>query len=293
MDMALRSKRDQRVDMRISGRHSTNRAGEVINRNRSSLSVLLVKVVTTLLMAVLPLVAQEQQPAAAKPSQDQADGADRDSPDQKVNENPQSGTSNDRLFYTLPNFLTVQNVELLPPLTVGQKFKVVARSSFDYVEYPWYAALAGISQAENSEASYGQGAAGYAKRYGAAFADGTIENFMTAAILPSLLHQDPRFYQSSQGSFWRRTGYAISRIFVTFTDSGHEQFNYSEIVGSALAAGISTYSYHPQNERNLGTTASNWGTQVGYDTIGIVVKEFWPDIRRTISHMRHHEADTP
>jgi hypothetical protein len=264
----------------------------MINRKRSSLSVLLVKVLTTLFMAVLPLVAQ-QQPVAATPSPDQADGGDRDNPDQKANENPQSGTSNDRLFYTLPNFLTVQNVELLPPLTVGQKFKVVARSSFDYVEYPWYAALAGISQAENSEPSYGQGAAGYAKRYGAAFADGTIENFMTAAILPSLLHQDPRFYQSSTGSFWRRTGYAISRIFVTFTDSGHEQFNYSEIVGSALAAGISTYSYHPQSERNLGTTASSWGTQVGYDTIGIVVKEFWPDIRRIISHVRRREADTP
>jgi hypothetical protein len=264
----------------------------MINR-RPFLSALPGKVLSALLLAALPTVAQQQQPIAATPSLDQSNPDDKDNADQKANEDAQRGTSNDRLFYTLPNFLTVQNVELLPPLTAGQKFKVVARGSFDYVEYPWYAVLAGISQAQNSEAAYGQGAAGYAKRYGAAFADGTIENFMTAAVLPSLLRQDPRFYQSSKGGFWRRTGYAISRIFVTFTDSGHEQFNYSEIVGSALAAGISTYSYHPKNERNLANTASVWGTQIGYDTMTIVVKEFWPDIRRKIGQMRQHEATTP
>jgi hypothetical protein len=162
----------------------------------------------------------------------------------------------------------------------------VARGSFDYVEFPWYAALAGISQAENSEPGYGQGAAGYAKRYGAAFADGTIENFMVGAVFPSLLKQDPRFYQSGEGTFWHRTGYAISRIFVTRTDSGHQQFNFSEFLGSALAAGISTYSYHPRADKNLPNTASVWGTQVGYDTLTLVVKEFSPDIRRKLSHKK-------
>jgi hypothetical protein len=194
----------------------------------------------------------------------------------------QNGTSKDRLFYALPNFLTLENAGQVPPLTTGQKFKVVARGSFDYIQIPWYGFLAGISQAEDSEAGYGQGAEGYGKRYGAYYADGTIENFMTGAILPSLLHQDPRFFQSGQGGFWRRTEYSISRIFVTRTDSGGQQFNYSEVFGSALSAGISTYSYHPRSDRNIGNTLSVWGTQVGYDTITIVVKEFWPDIRRKL-----------
>lgn len=105
---------------------------------------------------------------------------------------------------------------------------------------------------------YGQGAAGYGKRYGAAFADGTIENFMTVAVLPSLLQADPRFYQSSVGSFSHRAWYAASRILVTRIDSGHESFNFSEIVGSALSAGVSTYSYHPQGDRNLPNTLSVW-----------------------------------
>jgi hypothetical protein len=214
-----------------------------------------------------------------------------------------AGTSNDRLFFALPNFLSVENGGNVVPLTPGQKFKVVFRSSFDYVQFPWYALLSGISQAQNSEPGYGQGVKGYAKRNGSAFADATIETFMTGAILPSLLHQDPRFFQSSEGGFARRTGYAVSRIFVTRTDSGRSQFNYSEILGSALAAAISTVSYHPQafttvrynalgvptyvhnaSDRTLPNTASVWGTQVGYDTIAIVVKEFWPDIHRKLSH---------
>jgi len=192
------------------------------------------------------------------------------------------GTSNDRLFFALPNFLTLENAGQVPPLTAGQKFKVVARSSFDPVVFVWYGFLAAVGQGENSEPGYGQGAEGYAKRYGAAFADGTIENFMTGAVLPSLLRQDPRFFQEGNGSIVHRTGYAISRIVITRTDSGHQQFNFSEVFGSAASAAISTYSYHPKGDRTVANTASVWGSLVGYDTLTIVAKEFWPDIRRKL-----------
>jgi hypothetical protein len=216
-----------------------------------------------------------------------------------------SGTSNDRLFYTLPNFLSVESTEKLPPMTAKQKYAVVARSTFDYVQYPWWAFLAALSQAQNNEPGYGQGWAGYGKRVGAAVADGTIENFTTGAILPALLHQDPRFYYSSKGGFTRKSGYAVSRIFVTRTDSGHSQFNYSEIVGSAMSASISTFSYHPRStyistpsnphkfipsDRTLVNTADVWGSQLAYDTITIVVKEFWPDIHRKLSHKNKPDA---
>jgi len=216
-------------------------------------------------------------PASSQTSQ-QTKQSSQQAAEQKTSE--QKGTSNDRLFWTLPNFLTVDYEGQYPPLSVGHKFGVVARSSFDYVEYPWYALLAGISQAENSEPGYGQGMEGYGKRYGAAFADGTIENFMTGAIYPSVLRQDPRFYQLGRGGFLHRAGYAVSRIFITRSDSGAKEFNFSEILGSASAASISTYSYHPSADRTLSNTASVWGTEVGYDTITLVVKEFWPDIQR-------------
>src|SRR5277367_6433523 len=89
----------------------------------------------------------------------------------------------DRLFFAMPNFLSLENSAHVPPMTVKQKFQVSVRSSFDWFQYPWYGALAGISQARNSEPGYGQGAEGYAKRYGSQFADGTIENFMVNAVV--------------------------------------------------------------------------------------------------------------
>jgi hypothetical protein len=237
---------------------------------------------------------------AQTPSDKDKDKGGQSASDQGKN----AGTSNDRLFLALPNFLTLENAGNVPPLTTAQKFKVVARGSFDKIEFPWYGVLSGISQAENSEPGYGQGWEGYGKRYASAFADGTIENFMTSAVLPSILHQDPRFFQSSEGGFAHRTEYAVSRIFVTRTDSGHSQFNYSEIVGSALSAAISTNTYHPRSfittrynpstgtltyvfnpsSRTLPNTASVWGTQVLYDTITIVIKEFWPDVHRKMDH---------
>ena len=138
----------------------------------------------------------------------------------------------------------------------------------------------GYEQPGRGQPGYGQGAAGYGKRFGAAMADGTIENFMTSAVFPSILRQDPRFFQSGKGGFWHRTAYAVGRTLFTRTDSGHEQVNYSEIFGSALSAGISTYSYHPHADKTLSNTAKVWGTQVGYDTLTYFVKEFWPDVRR-------------
>jgi hypothetical protein len=262
----------------------------------------------------LPSAAQQaappSNPAPPAASQQSPSNGDKDKDAQSTNaQGKNAGTSNDRLFLALPNFLTLENAGKVPPLTTAQKFKVVARGSFDKIEFPWYGVLSAISQAQNSEPGYGQGWEGYGKRYASAFADGTIENFMTSAVLPSILRQDPRFFQSSEGGFAHRTGYAVSRIFVTRTDSGRTQFNYSEIVGSALSAAISTNSYHPRSfittrynpttgmltyvynasSRTLPNTASVWGTQVLYDTITIVIKEFWPDVHRKMNHK--HSSD--
>ena len=254
----------------------------------------------------------KQAPNAASPAQGQADSAQLpDSPGaqkvetsaqtsaDKTNQDPHdkrkeetTGTSDDRLFWTLPNFLSV-SIKDVPPLTTGQKFKVVARGTFDPIEGVYIAFLSGISQAQDSEEGYGQGAAGYGKRYGAAFADNAIENFMTGAVLPSLLKQDPRFYELGQGGFAHRTGYATSRIFLTRSDSGHTQFNFSEILGSAISAGIANYTYHPKADRTVGNALSIWGTQVGWDTVTIVVKEFWPDVRSKWSKKKQKVGSIP
>jgi len=203
-------------------------------------------------------------------------------PTQNKAESTGQATSKDRLFYTLPNFLTLENAGQVPPMSAGEKFRAVTRSSFDPAQFAWYGLLSGISQAENSEPGYGQGAQGYGKRYGAAFGDGVIEGYMVGAAMSALFRQDPRYFQSGKGGFWRRTGYAVSRIVITRGDSGNNQFNVSEILGSGLGAGISTYSYHPHADKTLSNTANVWGTQMSYDALAFFVKEFWPDIRRKI-----------
>jgi hypothetical protein len=237
--------------------------------------------------------AQQTQPSAAEQQGEQPSASEPSPNGGTAGEDPKPGTepsdptaaqpivSKDRLFWTLPNFLTIENAEKVPPLTAGQKFKVVARSSFDPVQYPYYGFLAGIAQMENSEESYGQGAAGYGKRYGSAFADGTIENFLAGAVFPSLFRQDPRYFQLGKGSFPRRTAYSVSRVFLTRSDSGKRQINFSEIFGAGATAGISN-AYHPAGDRTVRNTMSVWGTQMGWDAVAFVVKEFWPDIRRKL-----------
>jgi hypothetical protein len=176
----------------------------------------------------------------------------------------------------------VENGNPVPPLTTDQKFQVWRRGAFDKVEFGWYGLLAGLSQVEDSEPGYGSGAAGYAKRYGSEFADGTIENFMVGAVLPSLFHDDPRYYQLGRGTTWHRIRYSMSRIAVTRTDAGRQQFNAPEIFGSAAAAAISS-AYRPSGDRGVATAMETWSSQLAYDTVTILIREFWPDIRRQFS----------
>jgi len=225
------------------------------------------------------LVSQQPAPRPQAPQDQIAAQATSNPPNAKG-----SGTSKDRLFFTLPNFFTLENAADAPPLTSGEKFKTTVRSSFDPVEFAWYGLQAGISQARNSDAEYRQGVEGYAKRFGVRFADGTVENFFTKAIFPSILHQDPRYFQMGEGRFFHRALYAVSTIFVTRSDTGATQFNFSEIAGSATAAGISSFTYHPRNERNVTNALNIWATQVAFDTLSELLKEFWPDIRHKLSH---------
>jgi hypothetical protein len=202
--------------------------------------------------------------------------------DQGKRKDEQPGTSSNRLFGTLPDFLTVENVDRVPPLTTKQKFDATSRSTFDWGQYLFCAGLAGIGQAQNVDPSYGQGVVGYAKRFGLAFADVSTENVMTTAVVPSLLHQDPRYYRMGKGKVLHRMGYSVSRIVVTRSDTGHEQFNFSEIGGALAAAGLYN-AFHPSSDRTVGNTLSSWIWQVGYDTLFIGVREFWPDLRRKFS----------
>jgi len=192
----------------------------------------------------------------------------------------------DRIFFALPNLLTVENASLLPPLTTGQKFKTVAEGCFDPVEVAFIGIQAGIGQADNTNPTYGRGLIGYSKRFGTAYTDAIIGNFGTGAIFPTLLRQDPRYYQMGKGNFFRRFGYAAIRVLVTRSEtSGRPQFNFSEFLGNGLAAGLSN-TYHP-GPHTLANNADVLGTQILLDAAGYELKEFWPDLRRFLLRAKH------
>jgi hypothetical protein len=192
----------------------------------------------------------------------------------------------DRIFFALPNLLTVENASSLPPLTTGQKFKTVAEGCFDPVEVVFMGIQAGIGQADNTNPTYGQGLIGYSKRFGTAYADAILGNFGTGAIFPTLLRQDPRFYQMGKGNFFRRFGYAAVRVVITRSDSsGKTQLNFSEFLGNSLAAGLAN-AYHP-GPHTLASNTDVLGTQVLMDGIGYELKEFWPDIHRFLRRAKH------
>jgi hypothetical protein len=102
---------------------------------------------------------------------------------------------------------------------------------------------------------------------------------MTTSVFPCLLHRDPRYFQLGRGTIWHRSLYSVSRIFVTRNDDGG--FSYSEIVGNLVTAEISN-AYYPARARTVANTMSAWGTDIMWDAVSDVAKEFWPDIRRKI-----------
>lgn len=195
----------------------------------------------------------------------------------------ETGTVNDRIFEVLPNYGTVENGKPLPPLRTSQKFRLATAGVFDWAAFPFNGALAGIAQAKNDPKEWGQGWGAYGQRYGASFADNSIGTYMTAAIFPSLLKEDPRYYQMGHGSFVHRAYHGINRLFVTRTDSGHERFNFSESVGNASAAAISNI-YHVPSDRTASRNATTFAFLILYDGVSNELKEFWPDIRRKVLH---------
>ena len=209
--------------------------------------------------------------------------ADIDAPQAQSQSNEPPPKQTSRILGILPNFRAVSADVKLPPQTVKQKFTTAAEDSFDYSALFVPVALAGYNLGRNADPEFGGGGLGYARYLWHAAADQTIENFMVEAIFPSITHQDNRYYTLGRGGFFKRTGYALSRVVITRSDSGKEVFNSSEVVGAGAAAGISTL-YYPSRERSFGNTADNWGTSVGIDALSFIVKEFWPDINHALFH---------
>jgi hypothetical protein len=258
-------------------------------------SYLFLRIAIALILLAPLSLAQQPQPTSQVPAptepqaqktKDAKEEQDKKTPDDQIGKSKlerETGTVNDRIFEVLPNYGTVETAKELPPLTTGQKFRLATAGVFDWAAYPFNGALAAVAQAKNDPQSWGQGWGAYGKRYGESFADNSIGTYMTTAIFPSLLHEDPRYYQMAKGGFWRRAYHGVNRLFVTRTDAGNDRFNISESAGNAVAAALSNI-YHPPEDRTASRNAETFGLLILWDGLSNELKEFWPDFRRKVLH---------
>lgn len=165
---------------------------------------------------------------------------------------------------------------------------IAFKDSFDLPVYPTAAAFALLYQLEDQNPSFGQGTAGYAKRFAAAYGDQMIGNMMTEGIVPSLLHEDPRYFRVGEGSKWSRTGKALFQIVVTRTDSGHHTFNVAEFGGNAAAVALSN-AWYPDT-RTVSDNVQKLVIALATDAFSNVLKEFWPDVKRRLQKRHEHAS---
>ncbi len=193
-----------------------------------------------------------------------------------------------RLFGFIPNYRADQMQATYEPLTTREKFDIARKDSFDWPNYFIMAGYAFQSQIAAKGFNDNGGIKGFGGYYARAFGDNLIGAYVTEAMMPSLLHEDPRYFRLGKGSVWRRTFYAATRIVITKGDNGHNRLFVSELGGNAAVVAITT-AYYPAS-RSAGEAFERYSQELGNDAISNVLTEFWPDIRRKL---RFHKGTQP
>ena len=186
----------------------------------------------------------------------------------------------------MATFNTTTNKDALP-LSSGQKFKLFFKSETDPWPFLLAGVVSGIGMAEDSYPTWGEGAQGYGKRFGAAYSDAFIGNFFGNAVLTSLLHEDPRYFQKGTGKPMKRFLWAASSTVWCKRDNGGWGPNYANVAGNLIGAAISD-TYYPASERTVGNTIENGLTVSAEGIVGAEIIEFWPDIAR---HYKQKHAE--
>jgi hypothetical protein len=192
-----------------------------------------------------------------------------------------------RVFGIIPNFYVVYD-QRFAPLSTKLKYQLAFRSSIDVASIAASGLLAGINQASDSAPTYRQGATGYAKRFGAAYGGGVTTVFFGGAILPSLLHQDPRYFYQGTGTKKSRALHAMSAPFRAKSDSGNWEFNYSSIGGDLISGAISNL-YYPPRDRGPGLVFGGAAIATGGRIANALAQEFL--LRKISTHSNNEPKD--
>jgi hypothetical protein len=198
---------------------------------------------------------------------------------------PESQRQPKRILGVMPNYRAVSAGAIPPPPTLKQAFKIATQNSFDYSAFLFTGFTSAIADAQGVHKQLGTGVPGYWAYYWRGFVDKTDGNYLVIFALPTIFHQDERYYALGKGSIGKRALYAASRILITPDYHGHNSFNASELLGRAMAQGIST-TYYPSADRTAGQLATKWGYALMRDALTNTFREFWPDIATHVLH-RH------
>jgi hypothetical protein len=190
-----------------------------------------------------------------------------------------------RILGVMPNFRAVSAGALPPPPTPKQAFKIATQNSFDYSSFIFVGITSLMAEGSNAHPQLGKGIAGFGRYYWRGFVDKTDGNYLVIFALPTVFHQDERYYAMGKGGFWKRASYSASRVAITPDYHGHNSFNISLLLGRAMAQGISV-AYYPSKSRTAGALATRYGYAIGRDALTNVFREFWPDIAVHVLH-RH------
>jgi hypothetical protein len=190
-----------------------------------------------------------------------------------------------RVLGIVPNFSSVSAGTKLPPQTAKEKLILAGKNSFDYSSFLVAGIQAGFAMDSNSYPEFHQGLKGYGQYFWHTLADTASENFMVGGAGPILFKQDSRFYTLGHGGFRKRTFYAVTRVLVSRKDNGDSTFNYSEIIGSGAAAGLST-TYYPKQYQTWTKVGQKWLTSDLIDGFNFFWKEWWPDVNKKVFHTK-------
>jgi len=188
-----------------------------------------------------------------------------------------------RMAGIVPSFNVTYHSDAVS-LSPAEKFRLEYRAAIDPYTFSIAAIVAGLGEAEDSNTGFGWGPGGFAKRAAAAYGDNVIGNTLGNALLPSILHQDPRYYRLGHGSIHHRFFYAVATTFICKHDNtGKWEPNYSNVLGNIIAGEISNL-YYPDGNSNFGQAIGNGLTVTIEGTFGATLQEFWPDISRRFFH---------
>ena len=198
---------------------------------------------------------------------------------------PASKQQPKRILGVMPNFRAVSAGELPPPPTPKQSFKIATQNSFDYSSFIFVGITSALAEGTNAHPDLGKGIGGFGQYYWRGLVDKTDGNYWVIFVLPTIFHQDERYFAKGEGGFWKRGIYAASRVLITPNYQGHNSFNISELLGRGIAQGIST-TYYPSADRSGEQLATKYAYAIGRDALTNVFREFWPDIATHVLH-RH------